>query len=136
MAANTSVMKGPKDVVAKTRLVTRSMTTGTAIMTLPKGARPLYAVISGVESDSATSASVSLGTTTTANELVSAHDVKTAASGRHAFMVTGAATAFGVPFTANTTIYAKYAEVGAANQGAWYVTVFYTQGNVTNDDTL
>jgi hypothetical protein len=106
-------------------------------MTLPKGARPLYAVISGVASDAATSASVSLGTSTTATELISAHDVKTAASGRQAFMVTGAATSFGAVLTSDTVIYAKYAEAGTASTvGSWKVTVFYTQSNVTNDDTL
>lgn len=136
MSDKVSVQRGPKDVSVKTRNVTRSMTTGTAICTLPKGSRFLYAVISGVASDSATAASVSLGTTTTATELISGHDVKTAASGRHAFMITGAATSAQTVFTTDQVIYAKYAETGAATVGAWKVSIFYTTGNVTNDDTI
>jgi hypothetical protein len=137
MAAKTSVLKGPKDVVAKTRSVARTMTTGTAIMTLPKGSRFLYAIIAGVPSDAGTTATVSLGTTATATELVSGHDVKTAATGRLAFMVTGAATSAGTVFTTDQVIYAIYAESGAASAaGAWKVTVFYSTGNITNDDTL
>ena len=136
MADKLSVQRGPKDVSAKTRNVTRTMTTGTAICTLPKGSRFLYAVIAGTPSDSATAATVSLGTTTSATELVSGHDVKTAATGRLAFMVTGAATSAGTVFTTDQVIYAKYAETGAATVGAWKVTIFYTTGNVTNDDTI
>jgi hypothetical protein len=113
------------------------MTSGTAICTIPKGARPLYATISGVASDAGTTATVSIGTSATATELISGHDVKTAATGRHAFMVTGAATSMGTVVTADTVIYAKYAETGgASSNGAWKVTLFYSTGNITNDDTL
>lgn len=138
MSDKTSVLKGPKPIMSKTRNVTRSMTTGTAIMSLPKGARPLYAVISGTASDAGTSATVSIGTSATATELVSGHDVKTAASGRLAFMVTGAATSMGTVLTGvNNPIYAIYAETGtASNAGAWKVTLFYTEGNNLNDETV
>lgn len=136
MSDKLSVVRGPKRVECKTRNVARTMTSGTAIMTLPKGSRFLYAVISGVESNSATAATVSLGTSATATELISGHDVKTAATGRHAFMVTGAATSAGTVFTTDQVIYAKYAETGAATTGAWKVTVFYSTGNALNDTTL
>lgn len=137
MSSYISVLRGPKETSAKTRSVARTMTTGTAICTLPKGSRPLYAVISGIASDAVTSASVSIGTSVTATELINAHDVKTAASGRHAFMVTTGATSFGTVLTADTVIYAKYAEAGgAATVGSWKVTIFYSTGNTLNDDTI
>lgn len=139
MADKTSVLRGGKGLQTKVRVVSRTMTTGTQIATLPKGARLIGYMLAGVASDAATTATVSLGTTAAnSNEHVSGADVKTAASGRGPTLlpfVSGAGNA-AVP-TADTPIFAKYAETGTASTvGGWVVTIMYTTGNITNDDTI
>lgn len=137
MADKTSPFRGPKDVVVKTRAVARTMTTGTALCTIPKGARLLGISLQGVASDAGTSADVSFGTTATANELVSAHDVKTAATGTGVVWCKQVSGSMGGVLSAATTIYAIYAETGTASAaGNWYATVWYTNGNQINDDTV
>lgn len=137
MSAKTSVLRGPKDLVTKTRNVTRSMTTGTALCTLPKGSRILGIVINGVASDAGTSATLSFGNTATATEYVNGADVKTAASGVGPTWLAGVSGVLGTVLTAETTIYAIYAETGtASNAGSWKATVIYTTGNAINDTTI
>lgn len=87
-------------------------------------------IIGHAASDAGTSASIGVGTTATANELLAAFDVKTAATGE-GFNPAGAAavgTAFGVKLTADTPVYAKYTEAGIASTagGPWYVKIEYT----------
>lgn len=136
MANKTSVMRGGKSLQTKTRNVTRSMTTGTQIATLPKGSRVVMLVLNGVASDSATSATLSFGTTTTATEWVNGYDVKTAANGVGPSVLPGVSGVLGAVLTTDTPVYAIYAENGAASVGSWKVSIMYTTGNVTNDDTL
>jgi len=137
MTDKVSVIRGPKDVVGKTRAATRSMTTGTAVMTLPKGSRILYFTSTGVASDAATTATLSVGTSATSNEYVSAYDVKTAANGVGPVILPSVSGTLGVVLTEDTPIYFKYAETGTASTvGNWWVTCVYTQSNVVNNDTV
>jgi hypothetical protein len=137
MASITSFLRGPKSVQCKTRNVTRSMTTGTAIATLPKGSRILGYVLSGVASNAGTTANLSFGTTATATEHVSAVNALAAGVGNGVSILVGVAGAVGAVLTSETVIYAKYAETGGASSaGAWKVHIVYTTGNVTNDDTV
>lgn len=137
MADKTSVLRGPKDVSCKTRSVARTMTTGTALATIPKGSRILALVLSGTASDAGTTATLSFGNTTTATEYVSAQSVLAAGAGDGVQVLKGVSSAVGGVLTADTTIYAKYAETGTASAaGAWEVHIIYTTGNVTNDDTI
>jgi hypothetical protein len=140
MADKTSVLKGGKDLLTKTRTVARTMTTATVIATLPKGSRFVGIILMGTASDAGTTATLSFGTTSTSNELVNALDVKTAATGSGIGLlrgVTGVGVTVAPPFTADQPIYAKYAETGGASTaGAWVAVILYTTGNITNDDTL
>jgi hypothetical protein len=113
------------------------MTTGTLIMALPKGARILGFMVQGVASDAGTTATIGIGTTTSANQLVTGYDVKTSASGRGPAFPVQVSGSMGTVLTADTQIYAIYAETGGASTvGNWVVTCFYTTGNITNDTTI
>lgn len=137
MTDKVSVLKGGKKLEVKVRNVARTMLTATAIATLPKGSRLLAIETNGVASDAATTATLGFGSTTAANEYVTARDVKTAATGigsRNGGNVSGA---FGVVLTKDTVIYAIYAETGTASTvGSWTAAIQYTTGNIANDDTL
>lgn len=137
MADKTSVLRGPKSVVAKTRNLLRTMTTGTLLMTVPKGSRILYFVVEGVASDAGTTATIGIGTTAAATQYVTGFDVKTVATGRGPVLPVMVSGTLGVALTADTQIYGIYAETGGAGTvGNWKVTCVYTTGNVTNDDTF
>lgn len=139
MADKTSVMRGPKSPVVKTRVVSRTMTAATQIATLPKGARILMLVLRGTASDAGTTATLSFGTTTSANELVNAQSVLSAGAGNGVNVLKGVTglTGAGAVATKDTPIFALYAETGTASTaGAWQVDIVYTTGNVTNDDTI
>lgn len=137
MSDKTSVLRGPKGVQCKTRAVARTDTTAVVKATLPKGARILGFVLSGTASDAGTTATVSVGSTSSANEYVNAHDVKTAATGSGVVVMNGVASGVGAVLTDNTPIYVKYAETGnASSAGAWKLHILYTAGNVINDDTV
>ena len=137
MSDKTSVIRGPKDVSVKTRNVLRTMLTGTKIMTLPKGARILYFVVSGVASDAGTTAIISLGNTVAATEYIPTYDVKTVATGRGPGIPGTNNASFSSVLTVDTPIFALYAETGTASSGgAWKVSCVYTTGNAINDDTI
>lgn len=137
MADKTSVQRGGKSMQVKARSLTRSMTTGTQVATLPKGARILGFMLNGVASDAATTATVSIGNTSTATEYVSGADVKTAAAGRGPTLLAGVSGAMAAVLTAPTPIFFKYAETGTASTvGGWTVAILYTTGNIVNDDTV
>lgn len=138
MSDKVSVLRGPKDVVCKTRNVARTMTTGTALCTIPKGSRILGLVLSGVASNAGTTATLSFGTTlASANEYVNAVNVLAAGVGNGVQVLNGVAGAVGSVLTADTVIFAKYAESGTASSaGAWKVHVLYTNGNALNDTTI
>lgn len=137
MSDKTSVIRGPKGVVAKTRNVLRTMTTGTLLMTVPKGSRILYFIVEGVASDAGTSSVMGVGTTAAANQYITGYDVKTSASGRGPAMPVMVSGSLGVVLTADTQIYGLITEVGGASTvGNWKLTCVYTTGNVTNDTTF
>jgi hypothetical protein len=140
MADKTSVMRGGKVLQVKVRNVTRSMTAATQLATLPKGSRFLGIELGGTASDAGTTATLSFGTTTTATELVNAQSVLAAGagSGFNALKgVTGVGVSVAPPFTSDTPIFAKYAETGTASTaGAWIAIIYYTTGNITDDDTI
>lgn len=120
-----------RESLEKVVKVLRTDTTAFVGAWLPKDAviTGMY-VVGQVASDAATSASISVGTTATANELLATYDVKTAATGE-GYNPAGAAavgSAFMEKLTADKPVYAKYAEAGTASTvgGPWYVKIEYT----------
>lgn len=137
MSAKSSVMRGPKDILTKTVAVARTNTTAFVGCTLPKGSRLVGFVLVGTASNAGTSATISIGTSSTSTELVAAHDVKTAASGNGPVLLASVAGTHGVVYTTDKPIYFKYAESGTASSaGAWIVEVLHTTGNGINDSSL
>ena len=136
------IARGPRSLLVKVKTVARTMTSGTQIATLPRGARILGFILNGVASDAATTATVSIGSTAAnSNEYVSAADVKTAAAGVGPTWLAGVSGALGgtanPPTEANLPIFAKYAETGTASTvGSWTVAIVFTAGNDLYDDTL
>ena len=135
MADKTSVMRGPKEVKAKSRSVLRTMTAGTALCTVPRGARLLGVILTGVASDATVSATVQFGTSATSTELSAAESVLAAGKGNGGFI--GFDATASTPLAAETKIYAIYAESGTASaNGAWVATILYTEGNDIADDNV
>lgn len=141
MADKLSVMRGGKPIQAKRRAVARTMTTATQVATLPRGSVILGFVLSGVASDASLTATLSIGSTTAANEYVNGANVLAAGSGNGVNLLSGVAGAVGAqanpPTQADLPIYVKYAETGVASTaGAWKLWILYTTGNDLNDDTI
>ena len=112
--------------------VARTDTTATKKFKLPRGARIVGFVLAGTASDAGTTATLSIGSTTTATEYVNALDVKTAATGSGIHLLAGVTAATDSLLTAQDNyVYAKYAETGTASTaGAWKLFVLYTDGNI------
>lgn len=137
MADKTSFLKGPKQVVVKTRSCSFADTTARQLATLPKGSRLMGFLINGVASNAVTTAVLSFGNTATSTEYVNAADVKTAAAGVGPTLLAGVSGVMGAVLTSDTPIFVKYAETGTgASVGSWKVSIIYNTGNVTNDDTV
>lgn len=143
MADKTSQLKGGKSVQVKRRLISRSMTTATQLATLPRGSVILGFILSGSHSDAGTTATVSIGSSTNANEFVNGQSVLSAGAGDGVNLLKGVAGAVGlmpaggIPTTAATQVWAIYAETGTASTvGSWVVHILYTTGNDINDDTV
>lgn len=120
----------PRDSQEKVIKIVRTDTTAFQGAVLPKDAviTGLY-VIGAAASDAATTATIGIGSTSSANEYLAAFDVKTAATGE-GYSPAGAAavgSAMMSKLTADTPVYAKYAETGTASTtgGPWYVKVEY-----------
>lgn len=120
-----------RESLEKTVKIVRTDTTAFVGAWLPKDAviTGMY-VIGHAASDAVTTANVSVGSTATATEFLSAFDVKTAATGE-GYNPAGAAavgTAFMSKLTADTPVYAKYAETGGASTvgGPWFVKIEYS----------
>jgi hypothetical protein len=119
------------DILTKFIEVKRTDTTAFMGIQLPK-----YAVIIGMyvlgqaASDAATTATVSIGTTSAnSNEILNAFDVKgTTGLGYNPAANKLVGTYAGHKLTADTQIWAKYAESGTASTtgGPWIVKVDYT----------
>lgn len=126
-----SLFRDSKDVLSKTFTVSRTTTTAAEVAKIPKGSRILAIVAnSTLESNAQTTATISIGTSTTATEWVNAHDVLATAAGKGTVLYNGTGTPGGVPLTTDATIYAKYAETGTASTtgGPWRVTIFFNPG--------
>jgi hypothetical protein len=134
MAALTNTLSTitPKAYEGLTKFVVISRTDTTAFkaVELPKYAIPVgFYVLGQAASNAATTATISVGTSATATELISGYDVLTAASAV-GYNVAGnkvAAGVMGKQLTADTVIYAKYAETGTASTagGPWIVKIEY-----------
>lgn len=134
MSDKTSVMRGAKRMEAKTRTVTRAMTSGTALATVPKGSRLIGAIFQGTASNATTTAAVTFGNSSTATEFGSAN-VLAAGVGNGGFFAFDA-TAQDV-VTNDTVVYCKYAETGTASSaGDWTVTLLFTTGNLVGRDVI
>lgn len=137
MSDKTSLLRGPKSMSVKTRLVTRAMSTATVVATLPKGARILGFVLSGVASDAGTSSVLNIGSTSAATQYVNTADLLAAGVGDGVQLIKGVAGGVGAVLTVDTPIYVKVTEVGTASTaGAWKLHIIYTTGNITNDTTI
>lgn len=119
-----------KEVQVKAFQVSRTDTTAALKMMLPADASILDFTISGVASDAATTAVVSIGSTSTSTEYVASADVK----GGGTFIrptVTGTAVVQTetLPLGSDLPVYAKYAETGTASTvgGPWKVVVYFTR---------
>jgi hypothetical protein len=130
LIVNTSFPK-PRESQSKTVKIVRTDTTAFNAAFLPRGAVVTGIWVNGyVASDATTTAVISVGTTTSANEILASFDVKTAATGE-GFSAGGAAvvgTYLNEKLTADAQIYAKYAETGTASTtgGPWFVRIDYT----------
>lgn len=127
MAVNLSYPK-PRSTQTKLFQVTRTDTTAAVKAWLPKSAVIVGEYIIGaVSSDATTSASVSVGTTATSNELISAFSVlTTTGEGYHPAGAASVGSAMAIPLTVDTPVYAKYAGVGAETTGGpWTVKIEY-----------
>jgi hypothetical protein len=132
MSAKTSVLRGPKQVLSKSRSVTRSMTTGTALCSIPRGSRLLGITLSGVASDAGTTATIQFGTNATSTDLTAAENVLAAGKGNGGFIGFDQAQR---AESNDIKIYVIYAETGTASSvGGWVATVLYTAGNDIADD--
>lgn len=137
MADKASVLKGPKDILSKCRTLARTETTAVQKATLPKGSRILGFVLRGRASDAGTTATVSIGSSSAANQFVNAADVKTAAAGNGPTWLPSVAGSIGQVLTADTQIWFKYAETGGASTvGNWFIDIVFTFGNLIDDDTI
>lgn len=129
MAGVLGVYSNPmsKGLRIKSVAVTRSMTTATQVAKLPKGANIVGFVLSGIQSDAGTTATLSIGSTSSSNEYVSAVSVRTGGSGNGVNLLAGVAGAVGQSvLSADTWIYAKYAETGTASTvGSWVLHIIY-----------
>lgn len=121
-----------KDVQCKAFAVARTNTTGTLKCVLPADATILDFAITGVASDAATTATLSLGSTSaSSNEYVLAQDVKTAGGMIHpttTYVNTALPNQINFPLGVDKQIYAKYAETGTASTvGSWVVIVYFVR---------
>ena len=125
----TATTPSSKDVVVKVFRVTRTDTTSVVKAVLPADASILDAVIYGVASDASTTATLNVGTTSAATELVSGQDVKTA--GGKIYPTTAFSPNFPNteprPLVGDIQLFAKYAETGTASTvgGPWTVVIYY-----------
>lgn len=129
-----TVAKSPlakaKQPLVKSFSLARTDTTAALQLQLPATAKILYFVCNGdTASDAATTAIVSVGTDSTANQYGTA-DVKGSGAKAQVFGTGGLGTvdtARSTPIGSNLPIWAKYAETGTASTtgGPWVVDVFY-----------
>lgn len=119
-----------KDVVVKAFKVSRTDTTAALKAVLPADASIINIDIFGVASNAGTTATLSIGTSATSNEIVNAQSVLT---GGKINVATAWSTNYPnvqpVPLVGDIQLYAKYAESGTASSagGDWTVVVYYVR---------
>jgi len=128
----TAITPASKDVVVKAFLVSRTDTTATVKAVIPGDATVVDIRIIGVASNAATTANVSVGTTVTATEYISAQDVKTAGGmirPTTSFSAVNLPNLENIPVTTDISLWAKYAETGTASTlgGPYTVIVEYVR---------
>ena len=134
-----SYLARPRDVVSKFFKVARTDTTATIRGMIPKDSFIVGAWVVSVgaaaASDAATTATVSCGTTSSANELINALDVKTAATATGFQPAAAKGAGLATQFTADKQIYVKYAETGTASTtgGPWVIRLDYVQSSGQGD---
>lgn len=128
----TSPLSGARDVQVKSFSIARTDTTAAIKHQLPAGAVPIAFILNGtVASDATTTATVSIGTTSTSNEYVNAYSVKTNGASAAILPAIGgigaASPAAALPRGGTVAIYAKYAETGTPSTtgGPWTIDVLY-----------
>lgn len=120
-----------KDVFMKAFAVARTDTTGTLKCVLPADATILDFLITGAASNAGTTATISLGSTTTATEWLTATDVRTAGGAVRpttTYVNTALPNLINFPATTDVKIFAKYTETGGASSaGSWIILVYYVR---------
>ena len=121
-----------KDVVIKAFQISRTDTTAVMKAQLPADATIVDIQIYGVASDAGTTATVSVGTNSTATQWINGLDVKTA-GGKiaigSAWQSANLPNFIGLPLGTDIQVWAKYAETGTASTtgGAYTVVLFYVR---------
>jgi hypothetical protein len=127
----TALTPKAKDIQVKVFNILRTDTTASVKAVLPADASILDFVINGVASNAATTATVSIGSTSAANEYVNAQDVKTAGGTIRptSTVSTNIPNIEPIPNTGDLQIWAKYAETGTASTagGPYTVMVYYVR---------
>jgi subtilisin family serine protease len=130
LAANGVTAQTPpaKDVRVKYFQLARTDTVAAVKMVLPANSSILDVKIIGTASDAGTTATVSVGTTSSSNEIVTGQDVKGAGTvirPTTAGVGSGFAAVESIPQVGDIPIYAKYAETGTVSTvgGPWKVFV-------------
>lgn len=125
-----SPLAGAKTPLVKSFSIARTDTSAAVMLQLPAQAKILYFVCNGdTASDAATTAIVSVGSTSSSNEYGTT-DVKGSGAKATVFGTGGLGTvslSSATPLGTNLPIYAKYAETGTASTtgGPWIVDVVY-----------
>lgn len=126
----TTLIPTSKDLVVKAFKVARTDTTAALKAVLPGDASIVNIDIFGTASDAGTTATLSIGTSTTSTEIISGQSVLT---GGKVAITTAWSVNFPnvqpVPVTGDIKLYAKYAETGTASTagGDWTVVVYYVR---------
>lgn len=119
-----------RDLLTKLGTIARTDTSAKELFGLPKGSiiAGIY-VIGAAASDAATTATVGIGSTTSANEYMTGYDVKTAGTGEGYNPAGGAAvgSAMATPIASDLPVYGIYAETGTASTtgGPWTIKLEY-----------
>ena len=121
-----------KDGYLKVFQVSRTDTTASLKAVLPADASILGFLIFGTASDAGTTANISIGTNSTANQLVNAQDVKTAGGLIIPTSTVNSANVMqleNIPLGTDIQIWAKYAETGTVSTtgGPYKVAVWYVR---------
>lgn len=124
----TTITPPAVDTLVKTIKVLRTDTARFKALALPK-----YAVVSGVYvlggpvSNAASTATITVGTSTAGTEILNEFDVKGTTGAGYNPGGASAGSAMGTQLTADTMFNAVYAETGTASSagGPWYVKIEY-----------